>query len=419
MRLAAGGSGTIAARPEAAAAGERPRWTSKVAAWLGLGASPGSLLLGAGLAERHGGAVPVVAFALGLAGVTALVWSQGRLGLPAPEGEDGTLSDVLRSYVTPLGQRLLAGVLALAMVGWYGFNVGLGGAALGALVGGLGGGSGAGGDGSAWVGPLLLGVPCLLLAKGGLRRWNVIGTVATVAALLLVGLVVVQLSARSVPVTTGVDLPGLLLADVGAFVGYVAVFGTRAPDFSAHLASRRDLRWCVAALVVPVGVVALAGVGLRAGTGTSDLIGVLAGPGGSVAGQVLVAAAVVAPVFTTLYSGALALRAAAGLREGPAMVLVTVLGLVLAIARFDRQLLPWLTVLAALLPPLVVPMAVEAARRRRGLLARRVSPWTWMPGSALAIGLTAAGVGAAPVAGIAAAGALTAVARRRHPVARP
>lgn len=403
MGLTAAATAPRAAAPEPGAVGER--WTSKVAAWLGLGASPGSLLLGAGLAERHGGAVPVVAAVLGLAGITLMLWSQGRLGLRAPEGEDGTLTDLMRSYFTPVGQRLLATALAVAMVGWYGFNVGLGGAALGALMG----------TDASWLGPVLLGVPCLVLAAGGLRRWNVVGTVATVAALLLVGLVVVRLSARSVPVTTGLDAPGALLADVGAFLGYVAVFGTRAPDFSAHLASRGDLRWCVAALVVPAGLVALAGVGLRAGTGTSDLVGVLAGPDGSALGQVLLAAAVVAPTFTTLYSGSLAVRAAAGIREVPGMVLVSVLGLALAAARFDRQLLPYLTLLAALLPPLVVPMGAEASRRRRGRTPRRVPPWTWLPGSAVAVGLTAAGVGAAPIAGLAIAGAATAVARRRLP----
>lgn len=394
------------------AAGERPRWTSKVAAWLGLGASPGSLLLGAGLAERHGGAVPVVAFVLGFAAMTALVWTQGRLGLAPPEGEDGTLTDVMRSYFTPRGQRLLGWALAVAMVGWYGFNVGLGGAALGALVAGLVA-AGGGGSGIEWVGPLLMGVPCLVLAAGGLRRWNVVGTVATVAALLLVGLVVAQLSAPRIAVTAGAEDPGAVLADVGALLGYVAVFGARAPDFSAHLASRGDLRRCVAFLIVSTAVVAIAGVGLRAGTGTSDLIGVLAGPGGSVVGQLLVAAAVVAPVFTTLYSGSLALRAAAGVRTVPAMVLVSVLGLALAIARFDRQLLPYLTVLAATLPPLVVPMAFEAARRRRGRVPRRVSPWTWLPGSVVAVALTVAGVGAAPVAGLAVAGGASAVARWR------
>lgn len=380
-------------------------------AWLGLGASPGALLLGAGLAERHGGAVPVAAFVLGLAAMAALVWYQGLLGLRPPDGEDGTLSDVLRSYATPRTRRGLSWALAAAMVGWFGFNVGLGGAALGALV------AGPGREGIAWTGPLLLGLPCLALATGGLRRWNVVGTVATVAALLLVGLVVVRLSARTVPVTAGLGAPGPLLADVGAFLGYVAVFGARAPDFSAHLVSRAHLARCVAALVVPAGLVALAGVGLRAGTGTSDLVGVLAGPGGSAVGQLLIAAAVVAPTFTTLHSGALALRAAAGVREVPAMVAVTVLGLVLAVARFDRQLLPWLTLLAALLPPLVVPMAVEAARRRRGRPPRPVSLWTWLPGSVCAVGLHAAGVGAAPVAGLAIAGIATAIAARRRPEA--
>ena len=57
-------------------------------------------------------------------------------------------------------------------------------------------------------------------------------------------------------------------------------------------------------------------------------------------------------------------------------------------ARFDLYLGSWLAVLAAMFPPLLVPMAVEAVRRRRGYAPRLVSLWTWAPGSLLAIGLT-------------------------------
>lgn len=378
----------------------RPRWTAKVGAWLGLGASPGALLLGAGLGERHDGAVPVIAVGVGVAAVAALLWWQGLLGLPPPDGEDGTLADVARTYFTPRAQRVLGTVLALAMVGWFGFNVGLGGAALGALVG------------VDWLGPLLLGVPCVLVAAGGLRRWNVVGTVATVAALLLVGLVVLRLAAPT-PVTAGLSAPVVLLGDVGAYLGFVAVFGVRAPDFSAGLASRGDLARCVAALCVPVGLVSLAGVALRAGTGTSDLVGVLTGPQGSAVGQLLIAAAVVAPTFTTLFSGSLAVRSAIGVSTRTGMALVAVPGLALAVARFDRQLLPWLAVLAAVLPPLVVPMALEAAGRRRGRPPRTVPAWSWAPGAVLAVALTFAGWPPAPVVGLAVTGAVTLLVRGR------
>ncbi|GAB3933964.1 hypothetical protein GCM10027614_06090 [Micromonospora vulcania] len=86
----------------------------------------------------------------------------------------------------------------------------------------------------------------------------------------------------------------------------------------------------------------------------------------------------------------------------------------LAVARFDRLVLPWLTLLAAALPVLVVPMAVEAAARRRGRAPRTVPVWSWVPPALLAVACTLAGVAVAPLLGLALAGALTLL-WRRHP----
>lgn len=378
------------------------RWRSKVGAWVGLGASPGSLLLGAGLAERHGGAVPAITIVLGVAAIAAFLWFQGSLGVQPPVGEGGTLSVVSRAYFGPRMQRILGGVLALAMVGWFGFNVGLGGAAISALLG-L----------PQAVGPVLVGAFCLVLALGGLRRWNVAATAATVAALLLMVLVVAQLAARVSPVSVGVDDPGLIFADLGIFVGFVSVFGTRAPDFSAGLASRRELAWCVAMLCVPFLIFSLAGVGLQIGTGTSDLIGVLSGSGALGIGNLLLAAAVVGPTITTQFSGSLALESLSGLRVRRGMVAVTVLGLVLAVARFDRQFIGWLTLLAAILPSLMVAMAFESVCRRRGARPRMVPLWSWLPGSLVALVLMLTGLAAAPLVGLLVSGLTSAVWRRR------
>lgn len=378
--------------------GRGAAWTSKVGAWIGLGASPGALLLGAGLAERHGGPIPVLGVVIGVLSMAVLLWCQGLLGLQPPAGENGTLSRLSRVYFSRRMQRTLGGVLAVGMIGWFGFNVGIGGAAIGALFG-L----------PQIVGPLLLGLPCLVLATGGLRRWNATATIATLAALALTVMVVIELSARTSPVTLGGEPGASLLTDVSAYVGYVAIFSVRAPDFSVGLATRRDLAWCVAALCVPVLLVGLAGVGLQMGTGTSDLVGVLAGSGMLAIGNLLIALAVVGPTLTTLYSGSLALDAAIGLPHRRGMVAVAVLGLALAIARFDRQFIGWLIVLSVTLPPLVVPMAVEATRRRRGGAHRVVPLWSWLPGSVIAVALMIAGIGAAPVVGLVVAGALTVV----------
>jgi hypothetical protein len=90
-----------------------------------------------------------------------------------------------------------------------------------------------------------------------------------------------------------------------------------------------------------------------------------------------------------------------------ATVAVALLGGLLAVARFDRSLLSWLTLLAAALPVLVVPMAAEAAARRRGRAPHRVPVWCWVPPGVVAVGATAAGVTFAPLLGLALAVLLT------------
>lgn len=377
-------------------------WRSRAGAWLGIGASPAALLVGAGLAARHGGPPPLATILVGGVVMGAVLTGQGALGLRPPAGEGATLSALAPRYLPRPTRALMNALLAAAMVGWFGFNVGLGGAAVSALLG-L----------PAWSGAVAFGGPIIALSFGGMSRWNVVAIAATVSAIVLGIGVTARLGAAVVPVTGHLSGGSLALTDLASFIGYVAVFGVRAPDFTAGLRGARDLAWCVGLFVVPMVGMTLAGVALHLGTGSSDLVGTLAAPGGLAAGNVLVAASVVGASFTTTYSGSLALRAVTSLGARQAVAAVAVPGLVLAAARFDRLLLPWLGVLAAILPPLVVPMAVERICRRRGAPARLVPTWTWLPGSVVAVVLTAVGQPVAPVAGLAAAGVATAVWRAR------
>ena len=376
-------------------------WQSRAGAWLGIGASPGALLVGAGLAARHDGPPPVLPILVGAILMASILAGQGALGLASPAGEGTTLSVLAPRYLPGLTRALMNALLAAAMVGWFGFNVGLGGAAVSALMSLPG-----------WAGAVLFGGPIIALSFGGIRRWNAIAVVATVSAIVLGIGVTLQLGAPVVPVTAGPTGGALALTDLATFIGYAAVFGVRAPDFTAGLRGPRDLAWCVGLFVVPMVGMALAGVALQLGTGSSDLVATLAAPGGRTAGNVLVAAAVVAASFTTTYSGSLALRAVTPLGPRQAVAAVAGPGLILAALRFDRLLLPWLGVLAATLPPLVVPMAVERMCRRRGSPARMVPTWTWLPGSVLAVALVGLGQPIAPVAGLVVAGVATALWRR-------
>src|SRR5687768_12526098 len=114
------------------------------------------------------------------------------------------------------------------------------------------------------------------------------------------------------------------------------------------------------------------GIWLR--TGEADVMAMLART--QAVGNLFVTLAVFTPSLTTTYSGSLALRSMwPRLTPAIAMAIVAMPGGILAAARFDNYLLPWLAMLAAMLPPLIVPMATEAFRRRRGLPARPMPIW--------------------------------------------
>ncbi|MEU4397570.1 hypothetical protein [Micromonospora orduensis] len=376
------------------------RWPAAVGAWLGIGTAPATLVLGAAMAARHGGAVPAAGLLLGGALMAALLWGQGRIGLRRPLGDGGTLTAVLPAYLGDASRVLLAAVLAVTMVGWNGFNVGLGGASVAALT-----------HLPAWTGPALLEVAVLAVSWAPARFGNRIAVFTTLSAVVLVGWCLTVLPPPGAPVRLGAGG----LADASALIGYASVFALRAPDFSAGLVRRRDLAWCVGLLIGPALLGVLAGAGLWLRTGSADVVALLAAGSGLAAyANLFVAVAVFAAALTTTYSGALALRGLAPrFPARTAMLLVAVLGGALAVARFDRLVLPWLTLLAAALPVLVVPMATEAAARRRGRAARTVPAWCWVPPAVLAVTCALAGVDSAPLLGLLLAGACTVLWRLR------
>jgi purine-cytosine permease-like protein len=356
---------------------EPRHWRDVVGAWLGIGTAPGALIIGAGMASRHGGAVPLLSFLIGFVAMFSILWFSGLVGIAPPTGEGLRLTDLSPRYFGPWMQRILAALIALGMIGWFGFNVGLGGAALSSLL-----------HVPDFIGPLLIGVAVLVFSILGIHRWNGLAALTTIAVIVLVALIATRYSAQMMPVTLSVHNPLLIIVDIATFIGYVAVFSVRAPDFTAGFVSRQDLFVSVLLLCTPVVLISLAGIGLQQGTGSTDLVGVLAQPGNLAFGNLLVFLAVVAPSFTILYSGTPALRAAIGLNETVGMLVISAIGLGLAIARFDLVLIKWLGVLAALLPPLIVPMATEAARRRRGQEPHLVTIWLWLPGALVSVLMT-------------------------------
>jgi cytosine permease len=374
---------------------DRPvRWWHTSGVWLGVGASPAALVLGASLAERRGGALslPVVLTAAVVA--AALLAGQARIGLVPPYGDGGTLAQVLPGYISASQRFSVAAMLALAMAGWLAFNAGLGGEALAALTGT-----------PQPVGVLAFGMPLLALTLTGMRRWNLIAVATVVCALALVGQVALGVAtdptARS-PVTFAVRDPWTGLGEIAAFIGYVSVFAVRSPDFTAGLPGARDLALCIALFVVPLVTVVVLGALMWTVVGHAHLVAELER---SRLGTSLMTLAMVAPALTAFFSGGLALVSLTGVPSWLGATAIAVPSLLLAAFGFAHQLLPLLSVLGASLPPFLVPMAVEARARRRGRPARPVPGLTWAPASMTGVVLTVIGVTWAPLAGLAVAAA--------------
>ncbi len=373
-------------------------WKSVAGAWLGVGTSPSALLVGAGLAAQHAGPIPLVSMFGAMALIFILIWFQGHLGLQPPLGDGGNLTQVAPRYFNPVMQKLLGALIAFGMTGWFGLNIGFGAAAFGALVGQ-----------PQWLGVLVMGVPILVLSLRGLHGWNVLASLTTMCVLVLIALIVSRYGATAMPLTLNVAPPLQTLSDVALMMGFVSVFMVRAPDFTARLGTRRDLAIVGLLLCTPLTITILAGANLQQGTGSADLVSVLAGTSGLAIGNLLITLASIAPTFTTLYSGAPALRAATGIDETRGMFGMGMIGIVLAIWRIDQMMLPWLSVLAATLPPILIPLAVESVRRRAGHAPRQVSVWLWLSGAVVAVALTLAKHPLASLAGLSASGIATGV----------
>lgn len=167
-----------------------PHWASRVGAWVGIGASPAALILGAQLAERHDAPMALAAVAVGGTGMLALLAWQGRLGVRPPAGEGVSFGELAPRYFDSRAARVIAVLLAAAMIGWVGFNAGLGGAALAQLTG----------LPQAVSSPLVL-VGVALSALPGLQWWNWLALVATAASLVLIAIVTASLDPLTNPFT--------------------------------------------------------------------------------------------------------------------------------------------------------------------------------------------------------------------------
>lgn len=369
-------------------------WRHRAGPWLAIGTSPAGLALGAALATEAG-ELSATVLVVGAVAMALALWMPARLGLVRDGRPGGAFTDLADRVLTPAGARALAGVLTVALAGWFAVNAAMGGAGLAAAL-------------DLPAAPTIAAVAGVeaLLVRRGLAGWNRLAIVATLASLALI----VSTGARVDGLVPSGGLPplGTLTTQTVAFVGYVAVFGIRSPDFTAGLGRRRDLAANVALLLVTTTAGVVVGSALTAltGPGSDDLASRL-GDGGPVpGGGAFLLLATVAPALVAGHSARRCLHALARPRPqlaGPGMIslgsgssdgmsktrrgvtgpLAAAVATGLAVTRPDTALVPWLAGLGAALPAIVIPLSLGPARRR----GRAIPTWTWLPGVAAGAGL--------------------------------
>lgn len=344
-------------------------WYLRLGAWIGVGTSPGALMVGGGIAASTSSPWRVPGTMLGVLAITVLAVLSAHKG-HAARAPIVVLSR--RAFGGARGEQIVAVFILLGVCGWSGLYMGVSVGALQQLWG--------------WSTVLTagaLGGGLWLLYGTGFRSWNTMVGL-TGAASLGVAVLVSRDVVRADSTAAGplLDGPGALLFGVGVVIAYAAVFALRAPDFTWDARHRADVVKAGAVFAVALLAFLLLGVEIYDRAGSFDLATLVNKTRTPAVGALLLLLAAIAPIVSGLHSGALSARQLLGWREAKGAATIALAAAVLGASRFDLYLLPFLRLLGAVMPPLL-GVILAPAGRRRGWHA-----WTgWAAGSLTSLAL--------------------------------
>jgi cytosine permease len=232
---------------------ERAGWLRRVGPWVGIGTSPAAMMMGGGVAQGLEGATLLAVLVVGSVLLTGLALAQGLLGQRTGLALNALLTG-------PLGERAsrrTASIVMLGMMlGWFGLNAGVGGAALARLIG-L----------SEPVGIVLFTLVILAVVWRGIGVLSFSALMAGCATVVLAAYGLDRAFDHSEVALSGPNTatdPTGVLAGVAIVVGYGAAFALRTPDFTHDLRRPSHVVWCaLAGLGIPLIGFAVAGAALR------------------------------------------------------------------------------------------------------------------------------------------------------------
>jgi cytosine permease len=342
-------------------------WYRRTGAWVGMGTGPGALMTGAAVTGRVG---PAIAIPAVVTGCLVLYFVCVTHGLQAFRSRIPMGVSVRAIFGGRSGGSLTA-VMVLAMIGWCGFYMGVGGAALSDLVGA-----------PQVAGSCVLGLVVMGLSLLGQERWNPLTYLTAGCAIALTVITVVAVPSDPPPAVESDPVVGFMAA-LGGMISYAVVFAMRVPDFTVDINKHSGV-WIVGlTMLVPLLALAVLGVSLYSRTGLFNLADLLARTERPEAGQLFLTLSTVAPSVTAVYSSAISIESLVKVPHRPAMAVVAACATTLGITRFDQSLIGFLEVLAAVIPPALVvmlftPRLARAPRSPHPLLA-------WLSGAAVAL----------------------------------
>jgi purine-cytosine permease-like protein len=351
---------------------------NRASIWLGIGINPASISTGGGIAMLLPPRQLLWVLPLGALLLTLISISQGLLG----RQRRARLAQIAAAtFGQSWGAGLLNLLMALGLIGWSGFHGGVSGASLAQLL-----------SVPQWAGAFFMIGALYLFTSFGISRWAALSWITTGAALALTifALVVIDWRTGATLSTTRVHAaPANLLRSLTTIIGYATLFSLRTPDFTWDFARRRDVLTVNLFYFVPLLFSMGVGALLYYATGNWNIADLLAQRHSAALGHLFLIVAVISPLISGWYSGALAISHMTPLTARQSTLFICVVGFLLAATRFDQQLLPFLGYLgAALGPALTVMILVNALRTRRTAVANTTA---WLSGALIAVTLHALG----------------------------
>lgn len=343
-------------------------WYQRAGVWIGIATSPGSLVVGGGLAAHLPQTTLWLAIPVGALILTSLSVTQGII---SRRRREILPQRAAFTFGSGIGAGLLNLMIVFSTIGWVSFYLGIAGFSLATLL-----------NVSSWIGVFLLLAVALILSELGLNQWNRFVWVTTLSAL---GAAIVALSLVEPRPVSSVSyhfgLSGFLWG-IGSVVSYSLVFAVRCSDFTWDLERDADVVKDGIAYFVPVLIMFGIGVRLYRITGEWNLADILAQTSSAELGHIFLVLAVISPILVNFHSGALAMASLGSVKRRYNVLLIACVTFFLGATRFDRQLLPFLDLLGAILVPALVVMLIAVRLTKPSRTAALIA---WLVGSAAAL----------------------------------